>query len=869
MNITMKIKYLSILPVVAVFVLSGFSLANAQSDVFTQNLYYGLQNNSQVTQLQEFLTSQNLYSGPITGNFYFLTLGAVKAFQTQQGITPAAGYFGPVTMAAANKIADTEVGASNSQAISETGTSTPSVAPASSTAQLQLQALLQEVALLEQQLQTQQSSTQAVQNLQTQVQRQTQTLQQIASTTQSNTATPSQSGSTPAPTASITVNGSANAISIPYNTATTISWKATNANSCNVSPAGWTGIASNQSTGNLTSSQTYTITCSGAGGSTSASITVNVGAAPTLGSVKLSGTNDGVNQLYTGVRDTNLCVQLFSQNSSVLTVSPMIVTDNPNNSGVGWGNSGVIETNNTPVGYTTFTYTYQQGQSTTGCNGGYAFAYMPQTDGQHIITISVLGSTQSVTVISAQQPPAPTVTVVPASFSNQTIAPNSTNQLIGSYALTASTAEGVNVSSLIIQMGSANSMPFQNLKVMVNGIQFGTTQGTLTNGGQNAFSGTPFTVPAGRTVNVNVYADTLSTASGAVTAATTLAGFSGWGGISGSSYSLAAPVVGQNIAFIGRDTMSITADASEPSAITLPMGSMSNVLSVYRFQETANFGQIKLTDLTVTDISTGPNGATSMPAFNNVQLWSGSTLLGTAGSAVSSGAAGVYNYSFHFSSPIIVPESNTVLVTLKGDVVSSGATNNSIHTFSLSSSNITAISAVYSLPVTITGSASGNPITVIDSSATSSTTNNNQSNTTSSTIVLWSNNTIGTGVTYANPPGLSPLQNPYNQPVHTAKVYIGGHSNATLQVNWTGSNPANLIAYFYASCENDGGCDPGSEPTSFPSYYSGSAPLTFTPGDDYALISIMTPTTIINNANGPQTYASSGDSTLNATLLLQ
>ena len=59
----MKIKYLSILLVVAVLVLSGASLAHAQ--VFTENLYYGLQNNSQVTQLQEFLTSQNLYSGPL------------------------------------------------------------------------------------------------------------------------------------------------------------------------------------------------------------------------------------------------------------------------------------------------------------------------------------------------------------------------------------------------------------------------------------------------------------------------------------------------------------------------------------------------------------------------------------------------------------------------------------------------------------------------------------------------------------------------------------------------------------------------------------------------------------------------------------
>jgi len=83
-KINMKIKHLSILLIISVFVFSGISLAQAQSDVFTQNLYYGLQNNSQVTQLQEFLTSQGLYSGPITGNFYSLTLNAVRAFQVKK-----------------------------------------------------------------------------------------------------------------------------------------------------------------------------------------------------------------------------------------------------------------------------------------------------------------------------------------------------------------------------------------------------------------------------------------------------------------------------------------------------------------------------------------------------------------------------------------------------------------------------------------------------------------------------------------------------------------------------------------------------------------------------------------------------------------
>lgn len=81
----------------------------------------------------------------------------------------------------------------------------------------------------------------------------------------------------PPPTASI----SADSTSIFYNTGTTIRWSSTNATSCIVLPPGWMGTSGAQGTGNLTSSQTYTLNCSGPGGSASNSVTVNVGSPPT------------------------------------------------------------------------------------------------------------------------------------------------------------------------------------------------------------------------------------------------------------------------------------------------------------------------------------------------------------------------------------------------------------------------------------------------------------------------------------------------------------------------------------------------------------------------------------------------------------
>ncbi len=89
--------------------------------------------------------------------------------------------------------------------------------------------------------------------------------------------TPPPAASTTAtpPTVIIQANGSSGSISISSGSSAVISWTSTNADSCSVSPTGWTGASGSQSTGNLTSSQTYTITCAGLAGSASNSVIVN------------------------------------------------------------------------------------------------------------------------------------------------------------------------------------------------------------------------------------------------------------------------------------------------------------------------------------------------------------------------------------------------------------------------------------------------------------------------------------------------------------------------------------------------------------------------------------------------------------------
>jgi len=116
--------------------LGGVFIVKAET-LFTKDLYFGIQNDSEVVKLQEFLTNQGFYSGPVTSNFFSLTLEAVKKFQQNYGITPVAGYFGSKSRAKANEIISSQAGAGS----------------AVNSLQSQIDALLQQVSLLQQQLQ--------------------------------------------------------------------------------------------------------------------------------------------------------------------------------------------------------------------------------------------------------------------------------------------------------------------------------------------------------------------------------------------------------------------------------------------------------------------------------------------------------------------------------------------------------------------------------------------------------------------------------------------------------------------------------------------------------------------------------------------
>ena len=87
-----------------VLALVGTSVSAQSAGTFNVSLSYGSANKAEVTNLQNFLISQGFLKVAATGSFLSMTKQAVIDFQIANNITPASGYFGPITREVANRI---------------------------------------------------------------------------------------------------------------------------------------------------------------------------------------------------------------------------------------------------------------------------------------------------------------------------------------------------------------------------------------------------------------------------------------------------------------------------------------------------------------------------------------------------------------------------------------------------------------------------------------------------------------------------------------------------------------------------------------------------------------------------------------------
>lgn len=137
----------------------------------------------------------------------------------------------------------------------------------------------------------------------------------------------------------------------------------------------------------------------------------NISMETIFASVTMNATN-----CITGQR-CNLGLRLLDTNGNQLNVPATVMVDNPNPSGIGWGNSGITEGNN-PQG-TTFYFSKasvsylnlnkvpnQPSVSSNPFPGAissysYPIPYTALTDGSHVVTVTAAGTVRMINVLSS------------------------------------------------------------------------------------------------------------------------------------------------------------------------------------------------------------------------------------------------------------------------------------------------------------------------------------------------------------------------------------------------------------------------------------------------------------------------------------
>lgn len=331
-------------------------------------------------------------------------------------------------------------------------------------------------------------------------------------------------------------------------------------------------------------------------------------------------------------------------------------------------------------------------------------------EGQISFVSSVGGTANGNSLVIATTPL--TVATNP-SFGTSTNVAGANGVRVASFILNASSAEGEKVSTLTFRKEANDLFDAQNLRVMVGGTQFGTTQAIVGDTDlAMSFSGSnPIIVPAGGSVTVDLYADILtSTTQATHSTVFDLSTGSANGQTSNSAITWPAVANGQSLTISSGSTLTLTTDSSNTSSKYLVMESTDNVLYKLRL-EADNTEDIRVTDITFRDTIT--NNTSGGTAFSNLALYDGATLLATINAPVmgSSSASSTIAFSLGSGSTFIIPKNTAKTVTLKGDVVSfssNGAKSGSSHVFGISATtSVIAFGKDSSQATTVSGTPSG------------------------------------------------------------------------------------------------------------------------------------------------------------------
>jgi len=263
-----------------------------------------------------------------------------------------------------------------------------------------------------------------------------------------------------------------------------------------------------------------------------------------------------------------------------------------------------------------------------------------------------------------------------ASVGNMTLVDGSTNQRIASLLMTAGASEGVDVSSVTLESCATGAggtdgtralgNTFTNLKLMSGSTQLGSTYVTNSSdaaGTTYAFYPSPaFTVAAGDTIQVDVYADIRSSNTWNDTDAVELDSATGTGQVTSSAANItagaSASADAQDITLASAGTLSVERDdIYSPTYTQVSMGATDQVMAAWKFEantvESLEVNQIEVTE------STGSASGN----VNNIRLFVDGSQVGSAVPAFDANAEAWFrNLSF------VIPAGEGKTVIAKADV---------------------------------------------------------------------------------------------------------------------------------------------------------------------------------------------------------
>ncbi len=281
---------------------------------------------------------------------------------------------------------------------------------------------------------------------------------------------------------------------------------------------------------------------------------------------------------------------------------------------------------------------------------------------------------------------------------------------IDSFLFSASAAQGTSTSALGFGIFGVD---LQNVRIVVDGKQFGMTQAVSSTLTTFSSGGNPLVVPASGSVVVDVYADVLATtAPGTYPAVVRLLGWNSVGVENGSGLQLTNDVYGQDLRIGSGPVVTLSTDSSAPPASQVGMGTTSQ--EVHAVRATAN----GVDDLRVSKFGVAlevSGGANSLAHSESYELFDGSQrIAGPVSAVMHSSAYGQVRFDLY--APAVIAKNTSKTFKVRASIpsfASGGAVSGASIRYVTNGEDL----AIYSVantsqPVTVAGEAKSAVLTI-------------------------------------------------------------------------------------------------------------------------------------------------------------